>query len=47
MKAAVLETGYSIDVPTFISSGDIIRVDSRTGTYVERVNKRNDERLRG
>jgi elongation factor P len=39
-KAAVLETGYTIAVPTFIKEGDIIRVDTRTGTYVERVSTR-------
>jgi elongation factor P len=37
MKAATLETGYQVDVPTFIKEGDIIKVDTRTGTYVERV----------
>lgn len=36
-KAAVLETGYHIEVPAFIKEGDIIKVDTRTGTYVERV----------
>ena len=37
MKSATLETGYQIDVPTFIKEGDVIKVDTRTGTYVERV----------
>lgn len=36
-KPAVLETGYTINVPTFVKEGDIIRVDTRTGTYVERA----------
>jgi elongation factor P len=36
-KAAVLETGHTIGVPSFIKEGDIIKVDTRTGTYVERV----------
>ncbi len=36
-KAAVLETGYTIGVPTFVKEGDILKVDTRTGTYVERV----------
>ncbi len=36
-KSALLETGYTIDVPTFVKEGDIIKVDTRTGTYVERV----------
>jgi elongation factor P len=39
-KAAVLETGYTIGVPIFIKEGDIIKVDTRTGAYVERVNIR-------
>jgi len=36
-KAATLETGYSIEVPSFVKEGDIIKVDTRTGTYVERI----------
>ena len=37
MKQATLETGLEIDVPVFIKEGDTIKVDTRTGTYVERV----------
>ena len=37
LKTAVLETGATIGVPTFVKEGDIIKVDTRTGTYVERV----------
>ncbi|MFH1382519.1 MAG: elongation factor P [Chloroflexota bacterium] len=36
-KSAVLETGYAIDVPTFIKEGDILKIDTRTGNYVERA----------
>jgi elongation factor P len=36
-KSSVLETGYVIETPAFIKEGDIIKVDTRTGTYVERV----------
>lgn len=36
-KSAILETGYTIGVPPFVKSGDIIKIDTRTGTYVERV----------
>ncbi len=36
-KTSVVETGYAIETPAFIKAGDIIRVDTRTGTYVERV----------
>ncbi len=38
-KPAKLETGYVVQVPLFISEGDVVRVDTRTGEYVERVNK--------
>jgi len=37
-KTAVLETGQEIRVPLFINSGEIIRVNTETGEYVERVN---------
>jgi elongation factor P len=37
MKRATLETGLQLDVPIFIKEGDNIKVDTRTGTYVERV----------
>lgn len=36
MKPATLETGYEIKVPLFIDTGDVIRVDTRTRSYVER-----------
>ncbi len=36
-KSVSLETGYSIGVPAFVKEGDIIKVDTRTGAYVERV----------
>jgi elongation factor P len=36
-KPAKLETGITIQVPLFISSGDIIKVDTRDGSYLERV----------
>jgi elongation factor P len=37
MKMAKLETGAGIHVPLFIKEGDRIKVDTRTGKYVERV----------
>jgi elongation factor P len=37
MKPATLETGAVIQVPLFIEQGDLIRVDTRTGSYVSRV----------
>ena len=36
-KPATLETGAVIQVPLFVDSSDIIRVDTRTGEYMERV----------
>ena len=39
-KSARLETGFSIGVPAFIKDGDLIKVDTRTGAYVERVTSR-------
>ncbi len=36
-KPATLETGVTITVPLFVNEGDMIRVDTRTGAYVERV----------
>ncbi|MFM8569766.1 MAG: elongation factor P [Candidatus Kapaibacterium sp.] len=37
LKPATLETGASISVPTFVNDGELIRIDTRTGQYVERV----------
>jgi len=36
-KPAKLETGLSVNVPLFVNPGEIIRVDTRTGAYIERV----------
>ncbi|MBJ7449534.1 MAG: elongation factor P [Parachlamydiales bacterium] len=36
-KIAVLETGAKIEVPPFVESGDIIKVDTKSGEYVQRV----------
>ena len=36
-KPAKLETGYTIQVPLFVNEGDRVRVDTRTGEYMERV----------
>ncbi len=36
-KPATLETGFTVQVPLFIEEGETIRVDTRTGGYVERV----------
>jgi elongation factor P len=36
-KPAILESGMTIQVPLFISEGDRVKVDTRTGAYIERV----------
>jgi len=36
-KPAKLETGITIQVPLFVNAGEVIRVDTRTGAYLERV----------
>jgi len=36
-KPAELETGITIQVPLFVNNGDVIKVDTRTGSYLERV----------
>lgn len=36
-KPAKLETGLVVQVPFFINEGDILRIDTRTGEYLERV----------
>ncbi len=37
MKSSIVETGYRIDTPSFIKIGDVIKIDTRSGNYVERV----------
>jgi elongation factor P len=37
MKPATLETGATVNVPIFVNQGEKIKVDTRTGEYVERV----------
>jgi elongation factor P len=38
-KPATLETGYEIQVPPFIDEGQVVKIDTRTCEYVERVNE--------
>jgi elongation factor P len=38
-KPAKMETGLVVQVPPFINEGDVIRIDTSTGSYVERVAK--------
>ena len=37
LKPAKVETGAKINVPLFINEGDILKIDTRTGEYLERV----------
>ena len=36
-KPATLETGLVVSVPLFLNEGDLVKVDTRTGQYLERV----------
>lgn len=36
-KPATLETGYTLNVPLFVNTGEKIRIDTRTGEYMERA----------
>ncbi|SFM66046.1 elongation factor P [Thermodesulforhabdus norvegica] len=36
-KPVTLETGYEVQVPLFVEEGDVLKIDTRTGAYVERV----------
>jgi elongation factor P len=37
LKPATVETGTTIQVPIFVNEGDLLRIDTRSGEYVERV----------
>lgn len=39
-KSVILENGLTINVPMFINEGDIIRINTQTGEYTERVEKK-------
>lgn len=39
-KQVVLETGATVNVPMFINEGDLLRINTETGTYAERVDKK-------
>lgn len=36
-KEVILETGYKVRVPPFINTGEVLRIDTRTGEYLERA----------
>jgi elongation factor P len=37
MKKAIMETGLKVNVPLFIKEGELLKIDTRSGDYVERV----------
>jgi elongation factor P len=37
LKPAKVETGATVNVPLFVNEGELIRVNTKTGEYVERV----------
>ena len=39
-KPAVVDGGYELQVPLFVNEGDVISIDTRTGTYADRVLKK-------
>ena len=36
-KPATMETGVVVNVPFFVNTGDVLRIDTRTGQYIERA----------
>ena len=40
LKPAKINGGFEIEVPLFINQGDIVKIDTRTGEYSDRVQKR-------
>ena len=38
-KVATLETGATVNVPLFVNAGDLVRINTETGDYVERMEK--------
>ena len=36
-KPATLATGMTVQVPLFVNEGDVLKIDTRTGKYIERV----------
>lgn len=38
-KRATLETGLTLQIPLFVEEGDVIRIDTRDGSYIERVKR--------
>ena len=38
-KPATLETGAVVKIPFYLNEGDVVKIDTRTGTFIERVKK--------
>ncbi len=38
-KPAILETGLKVQIPPFVEEGEVVRIDTRDGKYLERVKK--------
>lgn len=38
-KPATMETGLVLNVPLFVNEGDVLKIDTRTGEYIERTDK--------
>ncbi|MBI4127016.1 MAG: elongation factor P [Deltaproteobacteria bacterium] len=38
-KRAILETGFAVQVPPFVEVGDVVRINTESGEYLERVSK--------
>jgi elongation factor P len=36
-KSAIVETGATVKVPLFVNEGEVIKIDTRTGEYMERA----------
>lgn len=41
MKKAIMETGLQVNVPLFIKTNEVLKIDTRNGEYVERMKGRN------
>lgn len=39
LKKAIMETGLQVNVPLFIKEGEVLKIDTRSGEYVERVKR--------
>ena len=39
LKPATVETGATVNVPLFLNVGEVVKIDTRSGAYLERVNK--------